>query len=220
MCPPPSTDAEAAPAALPSAVAPQAKAAAVASGGPEDPLAAGFQRLLAAMARHLPEPEVAAEPLLRRTWDWLRRLPRPQPLRASLAGLLELGLAAAQTLADLRLDPAALAATLVVAAAPAGTPLPEELEAELATLVEGASRLEQVRWDRLKEERAETLRKMFLAMARDVRVVLIVLALRLEQLSRADAANARRLATETLEVHAPLANRLGVWQFKWQLEDA
>lgn len=185
-------------------------------------LAAGFERLLVAMARHLPETEAAAESLLKRSWEWLQHLPKPQPgARAQLSSvLLERGLAAAETLADLRLDPAALAATLIVAAAPAGIALPEELGSEIITLVEGTSRLEQVRWDRLKEERAETLRKMFLAMARDVRVVLIVLALRLEQLSTASGADAQRLAAETLEVHAPLANRLGVWQFKWQLEDA
>jgi GTP pyrophosphokinase len=174
------------------------------------------------MSRHLPETDGAGEELLRRTWAWLTPAPGAASGRAS-APALELGLAAARTLADLRLDPAALAATLLVAGlAPSAVSAPElaqALGAEVAALAEGAARLGQVRWDRLEEERAETLRKMFLAMARDVRVVLIVLALRLEQLSRSSGAEAQRLAAETLEVHAPLANRLGVWQFKWQLED-
>jgi GTP pyrophosphokinase len=175
------------------------------------------------MSRHVPETDAAGEQLLRRTWAWLTPAPGAAGRRASAAAL-DLGLAAARTLADLRLDPAALAATLLVAGLPpsavAAPELGQTLGAEVAALAEGAARLGQVRWDRLEEERAETLRKMFLAMARDVRVVLIVLALRLEQLSRSTGAEAQRLAAETLEVHAPLANRLGVWQFKWQLEDA
>src|SRR5205085_1589415 len=60
-------------------------------------------------------------------------------------------------------------------------------------------------------------------MARDVRVVLIALALRREQMLGVDTLpreEAKRLAEETLAVHAPLANRLGIWQLKWQLEDS
>jgi GTP pyrophosphokinase len=65
---------------------------------------------------------------------------------------------------------------------------------------------------------------MFLAMARDVRVVMIVLATRVQQMrglrdADLDADERRRLASETLEVFAPLANRLGIWQLKWELED-
>ncbi|MEO8178989.1 MAG: bifunctional (p)ppGpp synthetase/guanosine-3',5'-bis(diphosphate) 3'-pyrophosphohydrolase [Deltaproteobacteria bacterium] len=185
-----------------------------------------FERLLVTVSRHLPETHAAGEQLLRQALAWLSRRSPPIGARATAAAAeaLECGLSAAQTLADLRLDPAGLAATLLVAALPpaavATAELAEALGAEVAGLVEGANRLGQVRWDRLEEERAEALRKMFLAMARDVRVVLIVLALRLEQLSRSSGAPAHRLAAETLEVHAPLANRLGVWQFKWQLEDA
>ncbi len=137
----------------------------------------------------------------------------------------EVGLRAALSLAEMRLDPATLAATLVVAvpSVVAAGGIAERLGAEVAALVEGSSRLSQVRWDRLENERVETLRKMFLAMARDIRVVLIVLALRRERMLRLDRVSpeeALRLARETLAVHAPLANRLGIWRFKWQLEDA
>jgi RelA/SpoT family (p)ppGpp synthetase len=140
-------------------------------------------------------------------------------------GEVEIGLRAALALAEMRLDPATLAATLIVAVPRlvAASDLGEGLGQEVATLVEGASRLSQVRWDRLEDERVETLRKMFLAMARDIRVVLIVLAMRRERMLRVDRLppdEAQRLARETLAVHAPLANRLGIWQFKWQLEDA
>jgi (p)ppGpp synthase/HD superfamily hydrolase len=131
-------------------------------------------------------------------------------------------LRAALALAEMRLDPATLAATLIVAVPSAADAddMSERLGTEVAQLVEGANRLGHVRWDRLEDERVETLRKMFLAMARDIRVVLIALALRRERMLRLDQVSpdeALRLARETLAVHAPLANRLGIWQFKRQL---
>jgi RelA/SpoT family (p)ppGpp synthetase len=144
---------------------------------------------------------------------------------ADEAADVEVALRAALSLAEMRLDPITLAATLIVAVPSAvnASDLTEALGSEVAVLVEGAHRLGEVRWDRLEDERVETLRKMFLAMARDIRVVLIVLALRRERMLRLDRVTpeeAQRLARETLAVHAPLANRLGIWRFKWQLEDA
>jgi RelA/SpoT family (p)ppGpp synthetase len=182
-----------------------------------------LERLLAAVSRNFPEPYAGApsgEELIRRALAVVEAAPSPT------GAVLELGLRAALALAELRMDPATVAAALLVrpsGAALSTAELGMALGSEVATLVEGASRLAQVRWDRLEEERAETLRKMFLAMARDVRVVLIVLALRREQMQRLGGvplAEAQRLAEETLAVHAPLANRLGIWQFKSQLEDA
>src|SRR5688572_19465260 len=183
---------------------------------------AGLAQLRALAARHFPEPGssgLSVDVLIDRV---AALLARAAPGEASD---LEVGLRAALALAEMRLDPATLAATLLVAVpgAFANTAVAEALGAEVATLVEGACRLSQVRWDRLEDERVETLRKMFLAMARDIRVVLIVLALRRERMLRLDRLSpeeAQRLARETLAVHAPLANRLGIWQFKWQLEDA
>ena len=74
----------------------------------------------------------------------------------------------------------------------------------------------------LSSHQAESLRKMLLAMASDPRLVLVRLAMQLQKLRNAkDAPPAEReqLALETREIYAPLANRLGVWQFKWELED-
>ncbi len=185
-----------------------------------DPVAVA--QLRAAVARHFPETEgggPSADELLSAA------VARAEATATVGSPDLLLGLRAAVSLAEMRLDPATLAATLLVSVpelAPL-TDLAEAFGAEVAALVEGAYRLRQVRWDRLEDERVETLRKMFLAMARDIRVVLIVLSLRREQMLRIDgvsAAEAKRLAEETLAVHAPLANRLGIWQFKWQLEDA
>jgi GTP pyrophosphokinase len=74
----------------------------------------------------------------------------------------------------------------------------------------------------LRPEQAEGLRKLLLALASDVRLVLIRLALqlvRMRGMKSAPAAELRRAALETQEIYAPLANRLGIWQFKWELED-
>jgi RelA/SpoT family (p)ppGpp synthetase len=185
---------------------------------------ASLEQLLSAVARHFPDPGpgLSGPDLIQRAISriegGLNAAPSPSDPNV--------GLRAALALAEMRLDPATLAATLLVSAPGAESQAQELAEAfgsEVAALAEGASRLALLRWDRLEEERVETLRKMFLAMARDVRVVLIVLALRHEQMQRVDGlvpVEAKRLAEETLAVHAPLANRLGIWQFKWQLEDA
>ncbi len=108
----------------------------------------------------------------------------------------------------------------------------KELQAEfgetVATLVEGVSKLQRVKRKSrvdvsdLGEEQAENLRKMFLAMVNDIRVVIIKLADRLHNmrtLSYLPPEKQKRVARETLDVFAPLANRLGIWQLKWQLED-
>ena len=110
----------------------------------------------------------------------------------------------------------------------------KEFGREIARLVDGVTKLTQLprvsgRSRPPKEERGakaelqkETLRKTFMAMGEDVRVVLIKLADRLHNmrtLSHLPADKRARIARETLEIFAPLANRLGIWQVKWELED-
>ena len=136
------------------------------------------------------------------------------------------GVEAANLLTTLRLEPPALAAAILADLAVAGTitleAIGEQLGADTAALVDGVRRVAMMRWDRLDGDVAEPLRKMFMAIAADVRVVIVALALRLRDMralrSRADAER-RQVARETLEIYAPLANRLGIFQLKWELED-
>ncbi len=135
------------------------------------------------------------------------------------------GAAVARVLVELRLDDLSLQAAVVRPACEAGLAselVGERLGAEVGKLVDGVARLEHVRWDHLEQEATENLRKMFLAIASDMRVVLIALAERVHVMRGLDERTERerkKLAHETLEVYAPLANRLGIWQLKWELED-
>ncbi|MHB0857253.1 MAG: RelA/SpoT family protein [Anaerolineae bacterium] len=104
----------------------------------------------------------------------------------------------------------------------------EEFGETVARLVDGVSKLRRLKQKSkvehgdLDEEQAENLRKMFLAMVDDIRVVIIKLADRLHNmrtLHHMPPDRQRRTARETLDIFAPLANRLGIWQLKWQLED-
>ncbi|MDP9237571.1 MAG: bifunctional (p)ppGpp synthetase/guanosine-3',5'-bis(diphosphate) 3'-pyrophosphohydrolase [Chloroflexota bacterium] len=139
---------------------------------------------------------------------------------------------AALTVADLQLDAAAIAAALLhdvqEDCGVQNDELKKRFGPEIAKLVDGATKLEKIAW-RAPSERpgdqniqAENLRKMFLAMAEDIRVVIIKLADRLHNMRTLDAKppeNRVRTAQETMEIYAPLANRLGIWQIKWELED-
>jgi len=152
--------------------------------------------------------------------------------RASGKPYIVHSLAVAQRLAELHLDSATIAAGLLHDVVEDTIVTIEDLRQdfgeEVAKLVDGVTKLEQI--DQLSQishrtleyEEAESLRKMFLAMVDDVRVVLIKLADRLHNMHTLAAlppSRRKKFARETLDIFAPLASRLGIWQIKWELED-
>ena len=135
-------------------------------------------------------------------------------------------LAVATILADLGMDLTTLEAALlhdtVEDTSVALEDVRREFGDEIAELVDGLTKLDRIRFRSREQEQAENVRKMMIAMARDIRVLLIKLADRLHNMRTLEVFSRQKQqakATETLEIFAPLAHRLGVYRIKWELED-
>ncbi|MBR5191812.1 MAG: bifunctional (p)ppGpp synthetase/guanosine-3',5'-bis(diphosphate) 3'-pyrophosphohydrolase [Clostridia bacterium] len=132
----------------------------------------------------------------------------------------------AQILVDLGLDAATISAAFLHDVLE-DTPVSEgdikkEFGEEILELVKGVTKLERIEFTSKEEEQAENFRKIFVAMAKDIRVIIIKLADRLHNmrsLNFLSKERQQRMARETLDVYAPLANRLGISQVKCELED-
>jgi GTP pyrophosphokinase len=155
-------------------------------------------------------------------------------VRASGEPYFQHSLSVANILAELRLDHETIAAAVLHDVLEDTKVTLEELEREfgptVAKLVDGVTKMGQIqeyrgqsKKSKKEQAQAESLRKMFLAMVDDIRVVLIKVADRTHNMRTlhyiAKEEKRKRISRETMEIFAPLANRLGIWQIKWELED-
>jgi len=192
-----------------------------------------FNQLRDRIEDYLPPEKVAA---IEDAYDFALKAHQGQ-FRKSGEPYIEHPLKVALTLAELQLDTGSLIAALLHDVTEnCGIPIQEikdKFGAEIASLVDGATKLGRLAWQApeevaqrggtvTEEEQAENLRKMLVAMAEDLRVVFIKLADRLHNMQTLDALSPEKqlsIARETIEIYAPLAHRLGIWELKWQLED-
>ncbi|WP_082382005.1 RelA/SpoT family protein [Ardenticatena maritima] len=192
-------------------------------------------RLKEAVARSFPTYDVS---IIQKAYEFAKEA-HAQQRRKTGEPYVAHCVATAEILADLRIDPPVVVAGLlhdtVEDTDVTLDDIKREFGDEVARLVDGVTKLsrineltgyrrrgeeEWVKWKKSGE--TEYLRKMFLAMAEDVRVILIKLADRLHNMQTLHGLPREkqiRMARETMDIMAPLANRLGIWQIKWQLED-
>ncbi|HZY09126.1 MAG TPA: HD domain-containing protein, partial [Ilumatobacteraceae bacterium] len=178
--------------------------------------------LLSAYRRRHPKAPVA---MINRAYETAREAHRHQS-RGSGESYINHPLAVARIVADIGLDEISLAAALLHDAVEDTEITIADVEAafgsEVAAIVDGVTKLERLQFDSKEAQQAATMRKMLVAMARDLRVLIIKLADRLHNMRTIAAMPSdkqRRIAQETLDIYAPLAHRLGMQELKQQLED-
>ncbi|HEY87700.1 MAG TPA: bifunctional (p)ppGpp synthetase/guanosine-3',5'-bis(diphosphate) 3'-pyrophosphohydrolase [Dehalococcoidia bacterium] len=185
-----------------------------------------FSGLIGKAKGYLPPEKIA---LVEEAYHYASQAHQGQ-VRKSGEPYMEHPLQVALSLTELQLDASSLAAALLHDV-PENCAIPiSEIEAkfglEIAKLVDGTTKLGKLSRTgegvATSESQMENLRKMLVAMAEDLRVVFIKLADRLHNMRSLDALSPEKqhsIAQETLEIYAPLAHRLGIWELKWQLED-
>jgi GTP pyrophosphokinase len=178
--------------------------------------------LLGSIAEHHPTADLAA---VERAFDLAVEAHTGQR-RATGEPYVTHPIASAQIIAELGIDPIAIQAALLHDVPEdteySLTDIEERFGGEVAQLVDGVTKLSRFSTHSHEQQQAENIRKMLLAMAQDIRVVLIKLADRLHNMRTLyglPSEKQQRIARQTMEIYAPLAERLGIWQMKWELED-
>jgi GTP pyrophosphokinase len=163
--------------------------------------------------------------LIERAYHVARRAHAEQ-VRRSGEPYISHPLGVAVILADLGLDDITIAAALLHDAVEDTeltlSNIEDQFGPDVAAIVDGVTKLDRMKFDSKEEQQAATVRKMLVAMAKDIRVLLIKLADRLHNMrtiASLPEAKQLRIARETLDIYAPLAHRLGIGGVKWQLED-
>ncbi len=182
----------------------------------------GLKRLIESLEAYMPAEQVEQ---VMRAYEFSATAHRGQT-RLSGDPFISHPLAVAQILAEMHMDSQAIAAAILHdVIEDTETPvseLEEQFGNEIATLVDGVSKLDQMPFTSRAEAQAESFRKMMLAMIEDIRVILVKLADRLHNMKTMDSMPTEkqaRIARETLEIYAPIANRLGINHMKVDLED-
>ncbi len=181
-----------------------------------------IQELINKIKATMENPDIT---LVKRAYEYANNAHEGQ-YRVSGKPFIEHPLEVAYILANLGMDiitiSAAMLHDVVEDTEITGEKISENFNEEICLLVDGVTKLTRLKFESKEEQQAENLRKMFLAMAKDIRVVLIKLADRLHNMRTLEYLNEDKKTEkgrETLEIYAPLAHRLGMSRIKWELED-
>ncbi|MCC7198354.1 MAG: bifunctional (p)ppGpp synthetase/guanosine-3',5'-bis(diphosphate) 3'-pyrophosphohydrolase [Gammaproteobacteria bacterium] len=184
--------------------------------------APGIKQLLSKLESYLPPDDIER---VREAYEYAEAAHSGQKRRSGEAYITH-PVAVADILAEVHFDgPTLMAAILhdvVEDTASSKTEIAERFGREVAEIVDGVTKLDQIQFKNRAEAQAESFRKMLLAMVRDIRVIMVKLADRLHNmrtLGAMPATKRRTIARETLDIYAPLANRLGIHSLKLELED-
>jgi GTP pyrophosphokinase len=184
--------------------------------------AMGIEQLLEKASSYMKEQDVKR---IRNAYEFAEEAHRGQTRKSGEPYILH-PVAVAEILANMQMDVATVEAALLHDVVEDTNVTLEDLRERfgetLAGLVDGLTKLERIQFRTKEEQQNENYRKMFVAMANDIRVILIKLADRLHNmrtLKYQSEENQRRIAHETLEIYCPIAHRLGISTIKWEMED-